>query len=396
MNPNGFYTMKTMISLLRSYTFLLMIFTGMGCASDSPSTPTKEVSTMSPNTVLLTAEQIGKLNIQTVQVSQNNTGIPVVVQGKAMPDRRGMGVVSAPISGRILRLYAYEGEMVRKGQMVAELESLEFATLAAEYLQSETELRYRNQEWERLSALYEKNLVAQSEVQRVEADKMRATTQLRAAETKLTATGISRAYLNQWAARKVQTPTLPIYAPVSGMIQNHNVQIGQSVMAYGQMMDIVPTQSIMVEAFVSPEQASSIRQGEEATLYMQGQPEVVRMTVTAIQAHMDETRHAVRVLLESQTLNGFPKPGQLVQVSFVGLNNGFATQVPLSAIEYEGDDAYVFVWKSSKQYERRAVKIIRLLEDMALISEGLNSGESVAVSEVFSLKALSRMAEFSE
>ncbi|HRK73164.1 MAG TPA: HlyD family efflux transporter periplasmic adaptor subunit, partial [Rhodothermales bacterium] len=197
-------------------------------------------------------------------------------------------------------------------------------------------------------------------------------------------------------AAMAATGRLPAGQSVSGMIQNHNVQIGQSVMAYGQMMDIVPTQSIMVEAFVSPEQASSIRQGEEATLYMQGQPEVVRMTVTAIQAHMDETRHAVRVLLESQTLNGFPKPGQLVQVSFVGLNNGFATQVPLSAIEYEGDDAYVFVWKSSKQYERRAVKIIRLLEDMALISEGLNSGESVAVSEVFSLKALSRMAEFSE
>lgn len=387
-----------MISTLLRVSVLIAPFYWLGCTSEAeaPPAPTSKAATTPPNVLSLTPKQLRSLNIQSVQVGQQSVGIPILVQGKAVPDHQGMGVVSAPISGRILRVYAYEGNVVRKGTVVADLESLEFATLAAEYLQSETELRFQTKEWERLQALYEKNLVAQSEVQRAEAAQMRAQTQLRASETKLTATGISRAYIRQWVSRKTQNPTLPVYAPVSGVIHNHNINVGQSVLAYTQMMDIVPTESVMVEAYATPAQAQNIRNGDEATIHMPGQNEVLRMSVIGLQASMDEERHAVRILLESRTVNGFPKPGQSVQVAFSTLSSGFAFQVPLSAIEYEGNDAHVFVKKADHQYERRPVKIHRILADMALVTEGLNSGESVAVSHVFTLKALSRMTDFAE
>lgn len=393
--------MHPMLEIMKRF-FLLLYFTlgmfGTGCqsADSTASTPPPKAAASSPNELVLTPEQVSQLGIQSIRVVKNGLGIPISVQGKAIPNHHGTGVVSAPISGRIIRLYAHQGQMVRKGQVVAELESLEFATLAAEYLQAESDLHYRKLEWERLQALYEKNLVPQSEVQRAEAEKMRATTQIRVTETKLTATGIGRSYLQQWASRKIQQPTLPVYALVSGMVNTQDVQIGQSVVAYAQMMTLIPTTEVMVEAFVSPEQAPRIQVNDEATVRLQGQTEVIRMTVVGVQATMDEARHAVRVLLESQTLNGFPKPGQLVQVEFSTLVDDFATQIPLSAIEYEGDDAHVFVQKAENRYERRPVKVLRLLGDAALISEGLQGDETIAITQVFTLKSLSRLAEFAE
>lgn len=375
------------------------LFWGMGCGSGTPSeappAPVAEVKSM-PNLLNLSAEQRQKLKVETLEVRLRGAGIPTTVNGVAIPDHHGMGVVSAPISGRIVRLFAHEGDVVSNGQVVAELESLEFASLSADFLQAQTEARFRKQEVERLKALQSQNLAAQIEVQKAESEQSRAMAALRAAETKLTATGITQAYLAKWANQQIKRPTLQVLAPVSGIINQHEISVGQSVAAYAQMMDILPTDMVMVEAFLSPEQAEKVQAGDEAMVRMNGQTEVLRMSVLRTQATMDAERHAVRVLLESHSINGFPKPGQQVQVEFAALGTGSVIEVPLSAVEYEGEDAYVFVQKAEASFEKRAVKVARLMGDAALISEGLQAGERIATTEVFTLKALSRMNEFAE
>ena len=70
--------------------------------------------------------------------------------------------------------------------------------------------------------------------------------------------------------------------------------------------------------------------------------------------------------------------------------------LPLSAVQYEGEQATVFVWLDPLTFEKRPVEIERMAEDAVIVAAGLMEGEEVATSQVFSLKALGRYAQYAE
>jgi cobalt-zinc-cadmium efflux system membrane fusion protein len=70
--------------------------------------------------------------------------------------------------------------------------------------------------------------------------------------------------------------------------------------------------------------------------------------------------------------------------------------VPLEAIQYEGQEAVVFVAHDASTYERRPVSLLRVNATTAFVEDGLEAGEAVAITQVFTLKALSRFDLFGE
>ena len=71
-------------------------------------------------------------------------------------------------------------------------------------------------------------------------------------------------------------------------------------------------------------------------------------------------------------------------------------EIPLSAVQFEGKEATVFVKRDELTYEKRTVRLQRMLQESVIIESGLTPGEEVAVSQVFSLKALGKFEEFAE
>lgn len=147
---------------------LLLILTAFfpACSEDSqPAPDSGQVSappSLSENApaaetvITLTPAQVQELNIQTIIASRDNFAYPVVVPGIVVPAPDHISLVSAPINGLIVAIHAHEGEKVRKGAVLLEIESLEFANLVAEYLQAEAEAKYQNSRLDRLRLLGEK------------------------------------------------------------------------------------------------------------------------------------------------------------------------------------------------------------------------------------------------
>ena len=70
--------------------------------------------------------------------------------------------------------------------------------------------------------------------------------------------------------------------------------------------------------------------------------------------------------------------------------------LPLSAVQYEGEQAIIFVRRDPLTYEKRPITVDRLTEDQVIVAEGLDEGEEVAVTQIFSLKALGRYELYAE
>ncbi len=372
-----------------------------GKAPEPPVTPPPPspagASLTDARRIELTPGQAAELRIETDTVRLRPLSYTVTLPGEVYPAPGFFARVSAPISGRVVRVTANEGEPVRRGQVLLELESLEFANLAAEYLQARAEETYRRSQVERLATLVEKKISPRAALDKAQADLARAGAAVSAAYARLRALNITEAQLEAWTAGETTRPVLPIHAPISGIIDAHDIDLGQSVEAYAPMMSILNPAEVLIKGFVSPEDAPLLRPGDP--VWIGGQPfesEDLRAAVTTINPALDPANKSVTVNIRAKTRGGWPKPGQSVRLTIRIGSDTPAIKIPLSAVVYEGEQAIVFVRKDETTYERRPITVSRITSDEVIVAGGLREGESIAVSQLFGLKAIGRFEQYAE
>lgn len=347
--------------------------------------------------VHLTERQAVELSIETVRLSREAARFPIGAPGSVFPAPENLAIVSAPISGRVVAILKHEGERVQRGEVLLEIESLEFATLAAGYLQASADETYARQQVDRLTELVEKKISPRSALDKAEADLMRATAAVRASIAQMQALGVTEGQLERFSEGYRRQPRLEIRAPISGVIAEHDIDLGQSVVAYQQMLTLVDLSRVLVRGYVSPEDAALVRPGDPVRVTVKDFPgRAVAGQVSTVNPGLDPSSQAVTINILLRPERDWPLPGQSVRVEVEVAPEGSYLVVPLSAIQYEGDRPTVFVRADSLTFERRAIAVSRTLGDAVLVSAGLEEGDEVAVSQVFNLKALARFEQFAE
>jgi cobalt-zinc-cadmium efflux system membrane fusion protein len=117
--------------------------------------------------------------------------------------------------------------------------------------------------------------------------------------------------------------------------------------------------------------------------------------IKSINPALDETNRSIVANAVVESKGGFPLPGQNIRVVIKASTNGDAIFIPKNAIVYDGDKAVVFV-KSGDNFTRREIVPGKETDSGVIVSEGIQPGEKVAISELFTLKALIRFEEFAE
>lgn len=351
----------------------------------------------------ITDEQAITLNIQTHRVERKMVTYPIRVPGIVEPAPDHLAMVSTPVDGRITKIYAHEGEEVIEGTPLLDMESLEFADLVANYLESQAEYRYLNQQVERLIILVERNISSQSSLDRAIADLVRANARIRAAIARLQAVGIDRDQLDQWDREQDgERAILTMYAPINGKINQHLIGLGQAVNSNDMLMDIVDNRVVWVRGFVDPEDIPHLKIGSKAIVSQRANQNggsgslSVNTEITTIQPGLDRENRSIMVNSLVQTVNQWPSIGQSVRVEYEATTPVEMISIPLSAIQFEGQDAIVYLKIDELRFEKRPIIIDRILQEEAIIRGGLQSGDQIAVSQIFSLKALSKFEEFAE
>jgi len=385
---------------------LVLLFAG--CGRNESSVP-KETAVPSPPSiatektpgtigiVALSAEEASALGVATVTAAPRRFDYTLDVPGLVFAAPENLYIVSAPVDGRVAEIHAHEGAPVHKGQLLAELESLTFSTLVAEYLQARAEDRYQTKQLARIDDLVRKRVNPQNELEKAQADCDRARAALRAATAKLLALGIQRRDMDTWDTSSVVDPHLRIVSPIEGAISEHLIDRGQAVTALQKMLAIVNLGKVLIHGYVSPEDAGLVAVGD--TVRIMTRMDAMRtMTarVTSINPTLDERSRSITIYIETPTRDRWPKPGDNVRLAIHARTPEPVIAIPSSAIAYEGAVPVVFVQKDERRYEKRAVSIGRSTGEGVILAGGVAGGERVAVSQVFSLKALSRIAQFAE
>ena len=398
VSPTVMFTALFIVPLAASSLIL------SGCGSEPPQTmieqavappPSIRGETPAPSLITLDPEQATDLDVQVVAVSETSLDIHVELAGTVEPSPEAFAIVSAPISGRVSAIYAHEGEPVRAGQTVAVLESLEFAGLVADFIQARAERVFSEQEVTRYTQLVEKRVAARNQLERAEADLQRHTALEDAAKARLFALGLRDQQLDEYSDG--DRALLKIVAPRSGHIDVHNIDLGQAVRAYDEMLTIVDGREVLVRGLATPSSAVSVSPGDSVFIRPVASDDVImKSLVTSVGPALDEATRSVPINVLVSVPDGAMRPGQRVRMEIETTKLRRAIYAPLSSITFEGDQAIVFVLVDENVFEARAVELSDPSHDMVVVDGGLEAGEVIATTQVFSLKALTRFEQYGE
>ncbi len=175
--------------------------------------------------------------------------------------------------------------------------------------------------------------------------------------------------------------TLPITAPISGVVTERNVSPGQVVdqsqMTPWQMLTISNADRVWVDADVYEKDIASVRVGQSVRIHVAAFPEREFSGVLYhIAPTLDPKTRAIQVRAEIANPGGLLKDGMYADVTLVGAGARSAMVIPLAAVQHDGDADYVYVARKGK-YVRRTVRLGAQSNATCVVEQGLNPGERV-------------------
>ena len=401
MKTNLFNKQITLISLL-----LVVLVSISSCGSKTESAQKEKsgsdtppsISNVKPeNLVKLSAKEMGELQIQTIAVTSSMQKYSIAAPGVVFPAPNHISIISTPIDGRISKILVQEGQSVKIGQELFSIESLEFGNMVSEFLQAVSEETFQTSRLQRLEQLVEQTISSKSELDRARSDYQRSKTSVIAAVSKLKAIGVPDKEITAFKTAESIDPTLKIHSPISGIMDQRSVELGQSVNALQNLARVLDMSHVLVRGYVSPEDARYIVAGDSVKISRrQNDSFAMKSVVTSINPGLDENNRSVIVNVLLATDQSWPKPGENLHLSVITSAPVEVITIPMEALTYEGNDPIVFVQITESNFEKRKVEVPEFRDKYAVVKSGLAKNEKIAVSQVFSLKALSRFDKIAE
>ncbi len=238
------------------------------------------------------AMTIGTENIAIVTLGEVMSG--PTLSGALMPEREAS--VRAQVGGSVLQTYAEQGQRVRAGQLLAQIDAsgLQDAFLSAR--SGVTSARNTADVASRELARSEKLLAAGAIAERDMEQTRRASIAANA--------GLADARARLANAQK-QLSNTRITAPISGVVSERQVSAGDVVQPGGAMFTVVDPSSMRLEASIPAEQLDQVRVGVPVSFTVNGYPgRTLTGRVTRINPVADPATRQVRIIASIPNTSG--------------------------------------------------------------------------------------------
>lgn len=348
-------------------------------------------------TIDLTAVQIDELRLETITAEPRDVDFDIVTQALAVAQPGNEATVSSPIDGRVVRIHRSLGENVRRGDPLISLQSLTYANMLGGYIQAKAELSYQEAQYNRALALNKQDITSISSLERSESELQRARAIYMASVANLKALGMTETEIQKLAEREDTDPVLSIYAPISGQIADIQIPVGAAIDANVPLLHMLDGKRVMVRCFVSPADQSYVKTGSSVRLLRGGTDTGIVGVVSDILPELDEDTRSIVALASVDTKNQWPRPGERFRVSISAKNLGVRRiAVPESAVMVDGQDDIAFVMTDDNTVAKKVIRIYRRDGGNVWIEEGIHEGDRVITNQLFTIKALFRVSQYSE
>ena len=317
----------------------------------------------------LVVEPVGMLVVENVVDLQGAIEVPT--------DRRASA--SSPLAGKIHKISVERNQAVRKGEVLAEVASIELPKIQLDLLQAHLELGLIEATLNRVRKV--ESVISQRQIWEAESLRNELVNRRDSLKRKLETVGLSTEQITGLLDNNKIVETLPVRAPRDGVAIHFDKVLGQVIKADEPLFEIHDLSQGYVQGFLSEREWSMIQIGQKVRIRLVSDPSFLAEGIVARSGHTFGVES--RVLSVWVELD--QKRPQLLQHNLlarltvsVGRPDPVLA-VPVGAVVQEGTKNYVFVLDDKGVFQRRTIELGRNDDRFVQIAAGLQLGERIAV-----------------
>ncbi len=333
-------------------------------------------------TLVVDAEVLRDLKLTTFPAELRPGGEGVTALGELKVNEQAYAEVGTPIPARVVRLVASPGQSVRRGQSLAELQSVELGQARAQRTAAQARAELARQTVERKRGLAEERIVSRGELQRAEAEAAEAEAELRAADAAVDALGVGRSGAGGQSG-------FALLSPISGTILERTAVQGQTADPSRPLFRIGDLSRLWLIVQAPEQDAVRVRTGSPAEITLAALPgQKLQGTVDWIGREVDPHSRTIPVRLVLPNTGGNLKPGMFATAWIrTGGEGEQVVAVPATSLQRMDNQWVVFLPDGAGKFEVRPVERGRDLGNEVAVLSGLKPGERVVVEGAFVLRA---------
>ena len=262
--------------------------------------------------------------------------------------------ILAKVSGQVISIPVEEGDRVKRGDLLAELNEAE---IQIEFMKTKVSMETDKAMLERAQNMLEKNLIAEENYE---------TTRLQYESSKAA-----------HEAARLQLEYTKIRAPFNGVVTARNIELGQRVNVNQSLFLVADFDPLRAKIYVPEKDIGRIYEGQEAKITVEAEPEIeFSGVVKMISPIVDPASGTSKVTIDIVDDNRKLKPGMFASVFIITETHNNALIIPKKALILESDLDQVYIYKDGNAHKVNLSVGFTSGDDLEVLS-GLQEGDLV-------------------
>ena len=325
----------------------------------------------------VTKSEVSLLNQADITtVKQESISAIVNFTGDLSP--KAQTIISSEVDAKILKVMVEEGQLVKAGQALAELDTLDLAQAVsqqdAQVAAAKAKLELDKQKMDKQEQLLKQGFISQ-----IAFDELINNYQASLQNYK--------AQLAMLTRSKKQLANTHITAPFAGVIYQKSIEPRQLALKNTKLFALANLDTMEIKAAIPSDQINAVSLGQSVVFKVETDAREYLGTVARINQVAVAGTRSYTVYIEFNNKNSVLKAGQFIKGQIVLKNLPAQSIVSCDALRSVANDKYVLVLKDGVVVQKPVKLILENQQNLKCAVSGLVTGEKVLAGNVLTVKA---------
>ncbi len=297
-------------------------------------------------------------------------------------------IVSASQAGLITKLNAALGDNVKKGDVLAQLNSPDLLSMQRLYLKAVSEMQLSSFTYQRDKKLAEEGVIAERRWQETSSQYNAFVSEVNEHKQLLEIAGMTADEINRLAKTRQLSSQLSVHAPISGTVMDRMAVAGERMDILAPLYRIANLSELWLEINIPHEHIGSIKIGDQ--VLVENSPVSAKITLLGQSVNPENQTLLARAVLvpkpELGNQQSALRAGQSINTQIIQASDTAAFKVPNTAIAQNEGRSFIFI-RNPDGFTVSPITVIGKQGEESIISGDLTSDDDIAVKGAVALKA---------
>lgn len=291
-------------------------------------------------------------------------------------------IVSASQAGLISKLNVSIGDSVKKGQVLANINSPALLTLQQQLLKATSDRNLAWASYQRDKKLLDEGVISDRRWQETRTRYSGHASEANEAKQLLEIAGMSEKDIKQLAKTRRLSSTLDVHSPINGIVLERMAVAGKRIDILAPLFRIANLDQLWLEINIPHERINGIKPGDQVLI--ENTSTTARISLLGQSVNPENQTILARAIID--TNQSEVRAGQTVNTRLIQSSDKPAFYVPNAAVAKSEGNAYIFI-KTDEGFLVKAVEIMGKEGSHSIIRSDLKGDEDIAVRGAVALKA---------